>query len=930
MSIASIAYGIVIEPLILIVELVFALLYRVLGQEGPAIVGVSLVVSVLVLPLYRMADDIQQKERDKQASMAFWVNHIKKHFSGDEQYMILSTYYRQRHYNQLSQLKSSLSLLLQIPFFIAAYRYLSGLQMLSGTSFGPIADLSQPDALINLGGLTLNVLPIAMTVLNIASSSVYTRGLALRDKLQTYGLALVFLVLLYNSPSGLVLYWTCNQIFSLIKNIFSKVLKDPRRDMAVLVTVGLASLGAWLVFTGRLLSLRRKLVFGVLFLACELVVLLPLFAQKKTVRQDQDKQDKGRITFPQPNSLTFLLLSLAISVLMGITIPTALFGASPEDFFAYVYTYVNPLSEIAHTFCVCIGLFGLWVGVYYYLSDDKGRSFIILAYLAIIAAALVNYFGGREYGIITSGLMFEQFSSPSLGEWAPNLMLGLAAALALIGIYRFKPSVVTTASGLLAASLVIFCIPSFRSINEVAQTHKKMTEDILTQTTARGGAKFDKDGNILPITKLSKKGKNVVLIFLDRGIGGYLPYFLQEKPELADMFDGFVYYPNALSCGGHTIFTAPSIYGGYEYNLEGMETRPDVSLVEKGDEALCIVPSIMSKLGYDVTLADPPRIDWLEADVDYNMFEGLENVQSYRTQGAYIESVAGYSDVIQQNFLRNLFFYSVLKVSPMVAQGVVYDDGQYYSTAVNHNVGTDFISSFSVLMNLGNIVEVVDDDSNNVFMMHNNSTHAPELLELPTYTPSLYIHDNGRSLPETMTVNGRTLYLNGVSYGSRHHKNGIAHYEVNMACMLTLGSWFDQLREAGAWDNTRIVVVSDHGYDLAQWEDLIYNKDLDIERVNPLFLVKDFNARGDIQTNNDFMTIADVPSLLMDGLVENPTNPYTGNPINMDAKQKPQMVTTSRRLQPWKQTGNVYVTSDRHRYTVHDNIYDHDNWQEID
>jgi membrane protein insertase Oxa1/YidC/SpoIIIJ len=34
-------------------------------------------------------------------------------------------------------------------------------------------------------------------------------------------MALIFLVLLYNSPSGLVLYWTCNNIFSLGKNLAS-------------------------------------------------------------------------------------------------------------------------------------------------------------------------------------------------------------------------------------------------------------------------------------------------------------------------------------------------------------------------------------------------------------------------------------------------------------------------------------------------------------------------------------------------------------------------------------------------------------------------------------------------------------------------------------------------------------------------------------
>ena len=58
-----------------------------------------------------------------------------------------------------------------------------------------------------------------MTVINLFSALVYTHNLSRRDKIQLYGMAAVFLVLLYDAASGLVLYWTCNNIFSLGKNI---------------------------------------------------------------------------------------------------------------------------------------------------------------------------------------------------------------------------------------------------------------------------------------------------------------------------------------------------------------------------------------------------------------------------------------------------------------------------------------------------------------------------------------------------------------------------------------------------------------------------------------------------------------------------------------------------------------------------------------
>ena len=48
---------------------------------------------------------------------------------------------------------------------------------------------------------------------------------------------------------------------------------------------------------------------------------------------------------------------------------------------------------------------------------------------------------------------------------------------------------------------------------------------------------------------LDKKGKNVIVIMMDRAIGEFFPYLLQEKPELQEQFAGFTYYPNTITYG---------------------------------------------------------------------------------------------------------------------------------------------------------------------------------------------------------------------------------------------------------------------------------------------------------------------------------------------------------------------------------------------
>ena len=75
------------------------------------------------------------------------------------------------------------------------------------------------NALFKFHGIAVNVLPVLMTVINLASGAIYSKEQSRKDKIQIWTLALIFLVILYNSPSGLVLYWTFNNLFSLIKNI---------------------------------------------------------------------------------------------------------------------------------------------------------------------------------------------------------------------------------------------------------------------------------------------------------------------------------------------------------------------------------------------------------------------------------------------------------------------------------------------------------------------------------------------------------------------------------------------------------------------------------------------------------------------------------------------------------------------------------------
>ena len=236
MNAASFFLYLIIMPLQILFELIFSTAYNLIEDPGCSIVILSLAMNFLLLPLYRRADIMQEQQRDIEKKLEPGVQHIKNSFQGDEQMMMLQMFYRQNHYKPIFALRGAAPLFLEIPFFIAAYRFLSNLALLKGASFGPISDLSAPDAMFRFLGFTVNLLPLLMTFFNVVSTLIFTKGYPAKTKIQLYGMAAFFLVFLYSSPSGLVLYWTMNNLFSLIKTIFYK-LKHPHTILRLFASI---------------------------------------------------------------------------------------------------------------------------------------------------------------------------------------------------------------------------------------------------------------------------------------------------------------------------------------------------------------------------------------------------------------------------------------------------------------------------------------------------------------------------------------------------------------------------------------------------------------------------------------------------------------------------------------------------------------------
>ena len=913
MSVSSVLYVLFIGPLEHLFEILFSISNYFLNDFGLSIIGLSLMVNLLALPLYKRADEMQREERDRETRLRPWVDHIKKHFKGTERFMMLQTLYRQNDFKPTDTLKGAASLLLQIPFFIAAYHFLSHLQQLAYVSFGPFMDLQAPDQMLTFSDTVVNFFPILMTLINIVSCYVYLKGMPLKYKLQSYGMAVVFLVLLYDSPSGLVFYWTLNNLFSLCKNIWYRV-KPNRLVMPVAVSF-LGVLACLAVCTASVPTIKMK-IFSVVL---ALVAQLPLLCQKGKGRFFQGRW------LPARDDRVFNCGCLFMILLTGGFIPVNVIQSSPEEFINHGVLN-DPLAYVFFTALLAIGTFGVWLRVFYKLTAEKFKGLAACGIWVVSGIAFCDYMlVGGDYGLLSVDLTFEQPLFSPRAQIVNLLVIGIVLSVLLL-ISKYRRKLIVPVYWVLSSALAVLSLFYMVKIEKIASPARARIAQAEKQE--------------LPEIPLSRTGRNVVVLMLDRAINAYIPYLFHEKPGLKVQFEGFTYFPNTMSYGIVTNIGAPPLFGGYEYVPSEMNKRDSEKLVDKHNEALKVMPAIFTANDFLVTACNPPYAGYKLLS-DLTIFDEFPKMKKYVFYGNL--NPQGTPRRIEEasfKLLRNKFFrYSLFRIAPVCLQRRLYADGTYncfsdfgtqiinYMTPGHYKADgmpTTFLNQYVFLEKLSDITKIIEEPGKNTFtMIDNNTTHAPVLLQLPDYTPQEHV-DNSAYFPQYkdgLTLSGRTLRMDTIMQ--------IYHYHANLAAMIQLGKWFDHLRAQDLYDNTRIILVADHGYFLNQLDDMRFGKHVldDAMALNPLLMVKDFDSHA-FSTDASFMTNGDVPTLACRGIIPNPINPYTGKMISSEAKHAgPQRALVGTSADVQENNGNTFLPGTW--YEVKDNIFDMSQWKKI-
>jgi YidC/Oxa1 family membrane protein insertase len=217
-----------LSPLEKALKWLLLLFYKLVPNYGVAILLLTLFVKIVFFPLTKKSSEGTMRMQ----ALAPKIKEIQGKYKDNPQKMNaeMSELYKREGYNPLS---GCLPMLLQIPIFFAMYSLFNNHFDLRGAAFIPgwIPDLSLPEAVWNfpdnfrlplLGWNALRILPF----IYVGSQLLYGKVTQTPDqqnntqmKMMLYVMPVAFFFILYDVPSGLLIYWIFSNILTMVQQM---------------------------------------------------------------------------------------------------------------------------------------------------------------------------------------------------------------------------------------------------------------------------------------------------------------------------------------------------------------------------------------------------------------------------------------------------------------------------------------------------------------------------------------------------------------------------------------------------------------------------------------------------------------------------------------------------------------------------------------
>ena len=202
-----------------------------LGKYAMALVIMTILIKLLFWPLTAKST----RSMKKMAALSPELKKIQEKYKADPMKMNkkVMEFWRE---NKVSPMSGCWPMLIQMPIFFGLFYMIRSAIELRGQPFLWACDLSKADTVMLIAGFPLNPLPLLMgvTMFFQARLTPATPGMDPAQQAMMKYMPLIFMVFLYNQPAGLTLYWTVQNLLTILQ---TKLTTTKLASEAVAVTI---------------------------------------------------------------------------------------------------------------------------------------------------------------------------------------------------------------------------------------------------------------------------------------------------------------------------------------------------------------------------------------------------------------------------------------------------------------------------------------------------------------------------------------------------------------------------------------------------------------------------------------------------------------------------------------------------------------------
>ena len=454
---------------------------------------------------------------------------------------------------------------------------------------------------------------------------------------------------------------------------------------------------------------------------------------------------------------------------------------------------------------LCIVLFAVLAAG----GEQNSMTLLNVVFFLVIAAAVQYYF-------LSDNISHIDGRPPrSITFWQLVWEQMFYAVLVCL-VYRYRQQILMNIRLLLGAVCLFHLLNLGTAITQL-------------ETVVREPARMDSATDMAVFSS----NENVVHIVLDGFQSDLFRQSIDNDPGLAEAFDGFLYYPDALGNTEVTELSFGAFLTGIDYKND--ETIQDY-LVNSGlvgtddperfNPATNILKNAESG-GFHVAVASPHNMFFKRKVGEAQHFYLIP--RPYRPGISPME-VADYKVA----FIADLVLFRSV---PTFARDWVYDGGRW---RLSRFFAPDFELTAGHHVSLRYLSDVIER-----FRLSGEETKVYRLFHL--MTPHGPFVTN-----EDCTVTDRDLYWG--------HKN---IYNQAHCGLLKVAELLDRLRQAGIYDSVTILIHGDHGINLppdgAPGGDIAHSI---VGDSNPLLLLKPPRRRGRLESIDAEVALSDIPNTL--------------------------------------------------------------------